>query len=84
MSNPRKFSESRNDADRPELLSKDKSGQSLSESTRQSKVQTVEVTADYSPDTERMLQALMLVLDLDDVLPVAEHEDAVYVSDSVS
>jgi len=56
----------------------------LSESTRQSKVQTVEVTADYSPDTERMLQALMLVLDLDDVLPVAEHEDAFYVSDSVS
>ncbi len=44
----------------------------------------VEVVAEYAPDTERMLQALMLVLDLDDFLPVSDHEDAICVSDSVS
>jgi hypothetical protein len=43
----------------------------------------VEVIAEYAPDPERMLQALMLVLDLDD-LSETDYEDAVCVSDFVS
>jgi hypothetical protein len=56
----------------------------LSETTRQTKVRAVEVVAEYKPDEERMLEALMLVLGIDaDSLPAAEHEDAIRV-DSVS
>lgn len=46
---------------------------------------TVEILAEYRPDNDRMLQALMLVLDLDaDALPAGEHEDALDHSDAVS
>ena len=44
---------------------------------------TVEILAEYRPDNDRMLQALMLVLDLD-ALPAGEHEDALDHSDAVS
>jgi hypothetical protein len=39
----------------------------LRQSARQSKVQTppIQVTAEYVPDTERMLRGLMLVLEVD-------------------
>lgn len=46
---------------------------------------TVDIVAEYKPDNDRMLQALMLILDLDaDALPAGEHEDALDRSDSVS
>ena len=45
---------------------------------------TVEILAEYRPDNDRMLQALMLVLDLDaDALPAGENEDVLDHSDSV-
>ncbi len=45
------------------LLSKDKSGQSLSEPTRQSKVPRMEVAAEYAPfDMDRTLRGLMAIL----------------------
>ena len=56
----------------------------LSQTNKQTKVRAVEIVADYKPDNERMMQALMLVLDLDDSVPAGEHEDAICLSDSVS
>lgn len=45
----------------------------------------MEILAEYRPDNDCMLQALMLVLDLDaDALPAGEHEDALDHSDAVS
>lgn len=47
-------------------------------------MRSVEVVAEYRPDDKRMIDALMLVLDIDaDLLPAGEHEDAIRV-DSIS
>jgi hypothetical protein len=58
-------------------------GKVLREVGSQTKVRAVEVVAEYKPDAERMLQALMLILDIDD-LPASENEDALHLSDSIS
>ena len=45
---------------------------------------TVEIFAEYRPDNDRMLQALMLILGLDaDALPAGENEEALDHSDAV-
>lgn len=44
----------------------------------------MEVVAEYKPDDRRMIEALMLVLGIDDnTQPAEEHEDAIRV-DSIS
>ena len=58
----------------------------MRERGKQIKVRSVEVVAEYKPDEKRMLEALMLVLALDDesLSPEdLEHADAIRI-DSVS
>jgi hypothetical protein len=53
----------------------------LSNRLEQSKLtEQIEIAAEYSPDTERMLQALAIVLDLD-LAPVADDETTMIISD---
>ena len=63
-------------------LEEDKSGESLSEGLRQDRV--IEIEQLHAPDSDAMLRALLIVLDVDPgVDPKTQNEDLDY-SESVS
>ena len=43
----------------------------------------VEIVAEFAPDVERMMRALMIVLEIED-LPPLENDDTLTISESVS